>query len=280
MKKIILLTGASSGLGLHTSIALAKQNYKVYAAVRSPKRSTELLSVIKQNVQHINLLQLDVTDMSSIEHAVSHIIATEGKIDVLINNAGVGFRKSIEQANINEIQDILNINLLGTIRCCQAVLPHMRQAKNGHIINISSIGGLVGQPFNEIYCASKFAVEGLTESMASYIQPAFNIKFTLVEPGGMATSFFNTNQVDDNAVIDEYSELYKKYRANQQSRTRAFQSAEDVAKIIVNVIQDSEPPLRIRTSLNAEQICELKTLADPTGTILRDKIASRIKVNT
>jgi NAD(P)-dependent dehydrogenase (short-subunit alcohol dehydrogenase family) len=107
----------------------------------------------------------------------------EGKIDVLINNAGAGFVRTVEQATEEEIRWVTDVNYFGTVRCIKEVIPHMRSARSGHIINISSVGGLVGQPFNELYCASKFAVEGLTEAMATYMEPAFGIKFTVVEPG-------------------------------------------------------------------------------------------------
>ena len=124
----------------------------------------------------IVIRQLDVEQTSSVEACIADMMATEGRIDVLVNNAGAGFVRSTEQATEDEIRRVMDVNFMGVVRCTKAVMPHMRAAASGHIVNISSVGGLVGQPFNEIYCAAKFAVEGYTEAMASYLEEGFGIR--------------------------------------------------------------------------------------------------------
>lgn len=190
---------------------------------------------------------------------------------MLINNAGMGYARSLEQAEEADIQKILDINYMGVARCTKAVMPHMRKARAGHVINISSVGGLVGQPFNEVYCGAKFAVEGLTESMASYITPAFGIHFTAVEPGGIASEFANTvlAQIAQTGGMleDEYLPILQQYVSGSQSRqeTGIYQTADEVASVVMQVMAAEQPPLRTRTSDWSEAFTKLKTGLDPDG---------------
>ncbi|HBB82467.1 MAG TPA: short-chain dehydrogenase/reductase, partial [Sulfitobacter sp.] len=192
MKKVVLVTGTSTGLGIAIAVQAAQAGHVVYASMRNTGKRGALDAQVEAAGVTLSVLPLDVQDTASIESAVETIIAEQGRIDVLVNNAGMGYARSLEQAEEADIQKILDINYMGVARCTKAVMPHMRKARSGHVINISSVGGLVGQPFNEVYCGAKFAVEGLTESMASYITPAFGIHFTAVEPGGIASEFANT----------------------------------------------------------------------------------------
>ena len=153
----------------------------------------------------------------------------------------------------------------------------MRKARSGHIINISSVGGLVGQPFNEIYCASKFALEGFTEALASYVQPHFGIKFTAVEPGGISSEFFNSarRRISETGGLlqDEYLPILQKYMAKSQERGQiAFQTPDQVAAVVVKCLEAKDPPVRIRTSKWANNLCRLKTYADPDGKKLQRKV--------
>lgn len=219
----------------------------------------------------LHLRQLDVQDSESVEACVQGILAQEGQIDVLINNAGAGYVRTTEQASMEDIQWVLDVNLMGVIRCTKAVMPSMRSRRSGHVINISSVGGLVGQPFNEIYCAAKFAVEGYTESMASYIQPSFGINFTSVQPGGIKSEFANSAlsqfQSSGGMIDDEYKPILETYIGGAQARaaTSIYQSAQEVAQVVMGAISSDEPPIRLRTSAWAENFCQLKTAADPDG---------------
>jgi short-subunit dehydrogenase len=190
MRKTVVITGTSTGLGLETALIFAKNGYKVFATMRDVTKSEALIGS-KGNLD-IEILPLDVTNENSIKECIGNIIEKVGHIDILINNAGCGFAKTTEQANEEEMKWVMDLNYYGVVRCTKAVLPFMRKQKSGHIINITSVGGLVGQPFNEFYCGAKFAVEGYTESLASYIEDDFGIKFSIVEPGGISTEFLKS----------------------------------------------------------------------------------------
>lgn len=277
MKRIALITGTSSGLGISLAIQSAKKGFKVYATMRNLDKKSSLQEAAKTAGVSLEIKQLDVQDKSSVEQCVAEIIEQEGRIDILINNAGAGFVRTTEQATEEEIQWVMDVNFMGVVRCTKAVIPHMREARNGHIINISSIGGLVGQPFNEIYCAAKFAVEGYTESMASYIQPSFNINFTVIEPGGISSEFAKSalQQFQNSGGMkgDEYQPILEKYIGGAQNRSEGvYQTSDQVAEVVIECIEDPKPPVRIRTSEWSEEFCNLKTQADPTGKILQERV--------
>ncbi|UWR18904.1 SDR family oxidoreductase [Sulfitobacter pontiacus] len=271
MPKVILITGTSTGLGVATAVQAAQAGHTVYATMRNTQKRGTLDAATQVAGVSLNVLQLDVQDTGSVNAAVDTVIAEQGRIDVLINNAGMGYVRSLEQAEESDIQKILDINYTGVTRCIKAVMPHMRKARAGHVINISSVGGLVGQPFNEIYCGAKFAVEGLTEAMASYITPAFGIHFTAVEPGGIASEFANTvlEQVEQTGGMleDEYLPILQKYIAGSQNRqeTGIYQTADEVAAIVMKVMGSEHPPVRTRTSEWSEDFSKLKTGLDPDG---------------
>ena len=271
MPKVILITGTSTGLGVATAVQAAQAGHTVYATMRNTQKRGTLDAAAQVAGVSLNVLQLDVQDTGSVNAAVDTVIAEQGHIDVLINNAGMGYVRSLEQAEETDIQKILDINYTGVTRCIKAVMPHMRKARAGHVINISSVGGLVGQPFNEIYCGAKFAVEGLTEAMASYITPAFGIHFTAVEPGGIASEFANTvlEQVEQTGGMleDESLPILQKYIAGSQNRqeTGIYQTADEVAAIVMKVMGSEHPPVRTRTSEWSEDFSKLKTGLDPDG---------------
>ncbi|PTB00740.1 MULTISPECIES: SDR family oxidoreductase [Sulfitobacter] len=271
MPKVILITGTSTGLGVATAVQAAQAGHTVYATMRNTQKRGTLDAAAQVAGVSLNVLQLDVQDTGSVNAAVDTVITEQGRIDVLINNAGMGYVRSLEQAEESDIQKILDINYTGVTRCIKAVMPHMRKARAGHVINISSVGGLVGQPFNEIYCGAKFAVEGLTEAMASYITPAFGIHFTAVEPGGIASEFANTvlEQVEQTGGMleDEYLPILQKYIAGSQNRqeTGIYQTADEVAAIVMKVMGSEHPPVRTRTSEWSEDFSKLKTGLDPDG---------------
>lgn len=158
----------------------------------------------------------------------------------------------------------LNLNLMGVIRMTKAVLPSMRARREGHIINISSVGGLVGQPFNEIYCATKFGVEGYTEALSSYVQPKFNVKFSVIEPGGIQSEFTNNvmAQLDSTGGIqsDEYKPILNTYLNGLKKNygPGSSQTSNEVAQVILDTIENEEPSIRTRTSPWSETFTELK----------------------
>ena len=282
MQKTILITGTSTGLGQSLSIKLAKAGYKVYATMRDLGKKSKLQDEATRAGVSLEIKSLDVQQQSTIDRCVEEMVKQEGRIDILINNAGAGFVKTTEHATEKEIQWVFDLNFMGIVRCTKAVLPHMRAAKSGRIINISSVGGLVGQPFNELYCAAKFAVEGYTESLATYVQPSFNIKFTVVEPGGIKSEFMKNvlGQLEQTGGVrqDDYLPVFQKYVNAVQNRppeeaARVYQTSDEVADAVIAGCVDSvNPPIRMRTSPWSNEFTELKTSADPTGKLLQQKM--------
>ena len=190
MSKVALITGTSSGVGLNLSIILAKRGYKVYASMRNLAKKDNLLTAAKEAGVDLELKQLDVQDMSSINQCVDEIIAVEDKLDVLVNNAGAGFIRTTEQATEEEIQWVIDVNLTGVIRCTKAVLPHMKEAGYGRIVSASSINGFAGAFGQVNYAATKAAVAGFTRALCKETG-RFGVTVNAVAPG-----FIKTNMTD------------------------------------------------------------------------------------
>ncbi|MEO6637107.1 MAG: SDR family oxidoreductase [Ginsengibacter sp.] len=286
MNKVVLITGTSTGIGLYTSILLAKHGCTVYASMRDTGKKELLQSEAEANGVTLNIVQLDVQVEESIRECIKNITEKEDRLDVLVNNAGAGFLRTAEQATMEEIEDVMDVNFMGAVRCIKSVLPQMRMQKSGHIINISSVGGLVGQPLNEIYCAAKFALEGFTESIATYMQPYFGINVSLIEPGGVTTEFGNSvmKYIENTGGIkeDAYSPLmcdymeYRKTFSDPELRAKVFQTPQQVAEVILQCIEDEKPKLRYLTSTWAAEFTQLKTAADQNGVQLQAAVRKRI----
>ena len=174
-QQVVIVTGASSGIGKVIATELNMQGYSVYGTSRSVQQSDKF-----------RWLQLDVNDPDSIKRSVEYVLQTEGRLDVLINNAGLGMLSSLEEAPEANIRQVMDTNFGGVVRMIQAVLPQMRRQRSGKIINISSLAGGMGLPYRSIYSASKFAVEGLTESLRQEVMK-FNIQVCSLQPGSIKT---------------------------------------------------------------------------------------------
>ncbi len=279
MTKTMLITGCSSGLGVSLAIDGARAGYAVFATMRDLGKRAALDAACEAAGVTVQVRRLDVQETGSVEEVVAEIVADHKGVDVLINNAGIGFARSTEQAEEADIAKVLDINLMGVIRCTKAVLPNMRERKSGRVVTVSSVGGLVGQPFNEIYCASKFALEGYVEALACYVGPAFGIHFTVVEPGGIQSEFAATamKQIEDTGGIleDAYQPILGQYLGTVRARAEdnsPYQTADEVSAVVMSCVQSDDPPVRCRTSEWGEALCELKTKSDPDGRKLRAKV--------
>jgi short-subunit dehydrogenase len=277
-QRTLLVTGASVGLGVAIAVQSARAGFRTIATMRDPSKRETLDAALAAAGVTAQVLALDVQDAASIAAAVTQA----GSIDVLVNNAGMGFARATEQASEGDIARVFDINLMGVIRMTKAVLPQMRARRSGRVIAISSVGGLVGQPFNEIYCASKFAVEGFMESLATYVGPRFGLHFTIVEPGGIRSEFAARAMAQIAAtggmLDDEYLPILQDYMAGIQARAGeggTYQTVDEVARIVIDMATRDAPPVRVRTSDWAEAFCALKTAADPDGTKLRDQVYAR-----
>ena len=237
MSQTIFITGSSTGLGRAAAILFASRGWKVIATMRRPENETEL-----GNLPGITVPPLDVTDRAQIETA-SRAAIELGGVDVLFNNAGYGLAGALEGATDEKLTREIDTNLLGVIRTTQAFLPHFRERKAGLIITTTSIGGLMAFPFNSVYHATKWAIEGWSESMAFELAP-FNIGIKTVSPGGISTDFAGRSL--DLVSHSAYEELMKKVLAVFMDPERAAQasSAEQIAEVVFDAATDGKDQLR------------------------------------
>ncbi|MDN5868411.1 MAG: SDR family oxidoreductase [Candidatus Nitrosocosmicus sp.] len=183
-----LVTGSSTGIGFETCLALARSGFLTCATMRDLLKSKEIESMAKKENIPIKVYEMDVNDENSVNTAITKIIDEYGRIDVLVNNAGYGLFGALEDFTMDEIKKQFETNVFGIIRVIQKILPSMRQQRNGIIVNLSSMSGLAGIPSQSAYCSTKFAVEGLSESLSYELEP-FGIKVILIEPGVINTEF-------------------------------------------------------------------------------------------
>ena len=195
---VIFITGISSGFGLETARLLSQEGHAVYGTVRREVTS----------LPQVNYIRLDVRDTKAVQQAVQQIIETEGRIDVLINNAGMGIGGPLEFATEEEIREQMDANFMGLVHCVDAVLPYMRKQGSGKIIALSSIGGLMGLPFQGFYSASKFAIEGYCEALRLETKP-FGITVTVIRPGDFSTGFTGSRK---KATSSEAQQAYPAYQ--------------------------------------------------------------------
>jgi len=252
-QKVVIVTGSSSGIGLESALLLARNGYNTYATMRSPEKDTSIKTAVQKEGLPIRVVQLDVTDDSSVKNAVDHIISEAGRIDVLVNNAGYGLGGALEDLSMEEIKSQYETNLFGLIRVTQAVLPTMRKQRSGRILNLSSGAGIFGYPGGSAYVSTKFAVEGLSESIAYELEP-FGIKVILIEPGFIRTNFTNAMVVAKKAQdpTSSYSELMQKIMASASELAKNASTAELVANVILDAASNPNPRLRYLVGKDVE----------------------------
>ncbi|MFY9614334.1 MAG: SDR family oxidoreductase [Candidatus Dormiibacterota bacterium] len=279
MGGVALVTGASSGIGLSTSIALAQAGFTTVATMRDLGRSGALEERAKADGVELDIQALDVSDAASIEAGVAGVIDRHQAIDVLVNNAGVGHLGSLEQTSIEDAHRILDVNFFSAWNMTRAVLPHMRAAGSGRIINLSSVGGIAGQPFNDAYSAAKFAIEGMSESLAPVIKQ-FGIFVSIVEPGAVNTNFVNTVARGAGPLFADKSDPYRpildRYLSATQEHFDAGQTGDDVAAVIVKAATDERPHLRYQTSPVAHGVAKVK-FADTDGDSVLEMTGARLR---
>ena len=258
-KKIALVTGSSSGIGYETSLLLARNGFHTCATMRNTEKSESLRKIAEKEKLPIRFVQLDVDDDASVNSAIGEIENELGKIDVLINNAGYGLVGGFEDLAPDEIKQQFETNLFGVIRVIQRVLPGMRTRRDGIIVNISSGAGIVGFPCMSGYVSTKFALEGLSESIAYELLP-FGIKVVIIEPGVIKTDFVR-NSVTAKRALNEssaYFDILGKIRENLILMQEHATSPADVAKIILEAINHREPNLRYVVGSDIAMVAEAK----------------------
>lgn len=231
MQKVVFITGISSGFGKKTAELLAEKGYIVYGTVRRGQVSS----------QNINALIMDLMDHSSIKQAVSSVLQKEGRIDILINNAGMHTGGAIETTSLENAKMQMDTNVMGMVYMLREVLPGMRKQGNGTIINLSSIGGLMGLPFQGFYSASKFAIEGLSETLRMELKP-FNIKVVVINPGDFHTNnTANRRNFLTKSINDPYAEQFTKTLSIIEKDENGGWPPDVLARKLVKIIERKNP---------------------------------------
>ncbi len=239
---VVLITGTSSGFGKACAQHLSQTGYRVYGTSRSAKFDGE--PAASDPDASFTTIPMDVRDTSSVTKGISHVLDIEGRVDVVINNAGIAIAGSMEDISIEEFKSQLETNLFGVLRVCQAILPQMRNRKSGCIINISSIGGVMGIPFQGAYSASKFALEGMTEALRIEVKP-FGIRVVLIEPGDFKTDFTKnriiTKGFDPNSA---YAGHFETALSMMEDEERNGENPHLLALLAEKIINNPNPKVR------------------------------------
>lgn len=244
--RVIFITGASSGLGLLTSVELARKGNQVIAAIRDLHRKVELVKLAQQHdvSDRMELVQLDVSDEEQVFRVIDEVLNKYQKIDVLINNAGVAVNGFVEELPLEKWRETFDTNFYGALACTKAVLPQMRERKSGYIINISSVAGRMGQPMWGPYVASKFALEGFSETLQQEVEE-FGINVSIIEPTPFKSKAEEKRQ--KNFFLYENSPYTEQAnRINEQFKQIVQHSMEtiEVVQVIEDVLSEEKPKLR------------------------------------
>jgi NAD(P)-dependent dehydrogenase (short-subunit alcohol dehydrogenase family) len=257
MKKTILITGASSGIGAATAQLFLSKGWNVIATMRSPEKETALV-----NSDQVLVTRLNVQDLTSIENAVQQGIEKFGRIDVLLNNAGYGAYGILESFSREQIIRQFNTNVIGLLDVTKAVLPHFRENKSGIIINISSIGGKMTFPLGALYHGTKFAVEGISESLSFEVEQ-FGGRVKIIEPGAIATDFGGRSlDFSNDESLAEYQPIAQKIMAGMPEFFKNASPASVVADVIFEAATDGKDQLRYTAGEDAKAIIAQRATTD------------------
>jgi NAD(P)-dependent dehydrogenase (short-subunit alcohol dehydrogenase family) len=273
MTGTVIVTGASSGIGLATAVAAAKAGFRAVATVRDLHRDHALREAAAKAEAELDVVRLDVTDARSIADCVATVIDRYGRIDALVNNAGVaGANPTLELADLDDLRAGMEVNFFGVVAMSKAVLPHLR-ATRGRLVTISSIRGIIGQPFNEGYSAAKFAVEGYMEGLAP-VAAQVGVAVSLIEPAAVLDTEFVNNSSGPGpeeflATAGAYAPAFAAYRRwVQTGAIEGAQTPAEVAEVVLRTLTAAQPPLRVQTSAYGQRYVARK-LVDPDGSLIQ-----------
>jgi NAD(P)-dependent dehydrogenase (short-subunit alcohol dehydrogenase family) len=245
----VLITGATDGLGKAAALLLAERGYRVFAAGRSPEKRAQLDALAQEKKLPLETLELDVCEDASVQRAVKDVLGKAGAIDVLINNAGVGYVATVEDQRMEDWRRQFETNFFGVIRVTQAILPHMRERRRGRILMMSSVSGLVTPPAQGAYSSSKHAVEGLSNALRLEMY-AFGVDVVLIEPGYIVTGIQQvvlelSKPYADKFERGPYAALYAGFMASvKNARAKSKTTPEDCARVILQAIEAPRPKPR------------------------------------
>ncbi|MFL6479087.1 MAG: SDR family oxidoreductase [Nitrososphaera sp.] len=267
-EKVALVTGSSTGIGFETSIILARNGFHTYATMRKLEggKSENITNVAKNENIPLQVIHLDVDSDHSVLDAVNTIMRERGRIDIVINNAGYALAGPFEETSMEEIRAQFETNFFGAVRVMQAVIPIMRDQKSGKIVNITSMGGRIAVPLDSVYHGTKFALEGLSESL-QYELASFGIKIILIEPGAVGSNFWKNLKIASKTLNhnDNNNNIYSPYQQIVNDVSESFRKMEqntthpsEVAKVILQAVQASSPDFRYIVGKDAAMILEAK----------------------
>jgi NAD(P)-dependent dehydrogenase (short-subunit alcohol dehydrogenase family) len=276
MPKTVLITGTSSGIGLAAAVAAARRGWTVVATMRDPLKADTLRKAAAEAgvADRVEVARLDVTDPDSVADAVAAVVAAHGGLDAVVNNAGQGVVGTVELAGLDPVRAAMEVNFFGAVQVTEAAMPHLRAA-GGRLVTVTSVGGVVGQPFNEAYCAAKFAVEGFMEALAP-VAATVGVTVSVVEPGAVASEFVTNVGIDIPAALaaaGPYEPAMRTYIERTVGAFQNAQSAEDAAETIIAALEDEKPAFRIQTSDWARGFVGTK-LADLDGSAVQRMTAT------
>lgn len=263
-QKVAIVTGSSSGIGYEIALILARNGYITYATMRDLQKKAALEAIKDKENLPLKFAQLDVTNEDSVRIAIQGIYDDAGRIDILVNNAGYGLTGALEDLTIDEIKTQFETNFYGLVRTTQAILPTIRRQKSGTIVNISSGAGRFGYPLGSAYVSSKFAIEGLSESLSYEVEP-FGIKVILVEPGMIKTNFSNASVLAKKSLEPDspYAPLMKSMESSVKQLHENASSSQMVANITFDAIASDKPKLRYLAGKDVEQwVAAKKKMSD------------------
>ena len=259
MEKVALVTGSSSGVGLETALALARDGYHTFASMRDTEKAGELEYAVKKENLSIDVIELDVDKEESIVSAIKKVVADKGRLDVLVNNAGYGQFGCVEDLSVDDFRKQFETNFFSIVRIIQEVSPIMRKQNSGIIVNISSVVGRMGLPVSPAYISTKFALEGLSECLR-YELGQFGIKTTLIEPGVIKTNFFNSMKVPESKIDPKYKTLTDNILAGFKMMVEMGTAPSQVADVIIKAIHDDEILPRYVVGTDAAMFMEAKKM--------------------
>ncbi|AJF69167.1 SDR family oxidoreductase [Streptomyces vietnamensis] len=270
-EKTVLITGTSSGIGLAAAVAAAQAGWTVVATMRDTGKAEALLKAAAEHAvtDRIQVKRLDVVDPDSIATCLDEVIAEHGRLDALVNNAGAAQVGTIEQMSLDDVRAAMEVNFFGVVAATRAALPHLR-ASRGRVITVTSVGGAVGQPFNEAYCAAKFAVEGFMQSLDP-VAATVGVDVIVVEPGAVASEFVANIGLDVPALLaaaGPYAPALQAYVARTQKSFGNAQTPSEAAASIIEALTGDRPPFRVQTSEWAREFVGT-TLADLDGSAVQ-----------
>ena len=267
--KSVIITGANRGIGLDTALAFGRAGYNVFATMRNPESAAHLKQKIKEESLVIHISAMDVNSDESVKQAMDAIYRQHGPVDVLVNNAGIERNGSVEEVSMENFKAVMETNYFGALRCIKAVLPHMREKRNGCIINVTSVAGKISSSPLGPYAASKFALEAISEALAQEVKP-FNIRVVIVEPGIIDTDMARGVKAGGTSIYPQVNRFGGLFEASLKTPVSAGLVGDKILEIADGeswklrhpIGPDAEPFLGWRASMSDEQWVNWNAVSD------------------